>query len=125
MSEKKPRRPGRKPGIALLGVLGEQTEAAIWESMLKAEGIPCLVRNLNATASYGASLPPGPFEVYVPGSALKRAQGVVGSALSHDRSRTLTTRASTGQRSLLPWVLLSALAVLSVAVGITLGLLFR
>ena len=125
MSEKKP---ARKPGIALLGVLDDQAEAVIWESMLKAEGIPCLVRNVNAAAAYGghtlASDLPGPFEVYVPGSALKRAQGVVGSALSHDRSRTLKSPVTPDhQPMLLPWLLLSVLAALSVAGGITLGLL--
>ncbi len=69
----------RKPGIALLGTTTDQSEAAIWESILRTEGIPCLVRNNNPASFYPSSLGFAGygFEVYVPATALRRAQGIL------------------------------------------------
>jgi hypothetical protein len=103
----------RKPGIALLGTTTDQSEAAIWESILRVEGIPCLVRNNNPASFYQPSLGFAGygFEVYVPATALRRAQEII-----------VPPRISTGglqdSSIVAAWVLLPATVVGAVLVGL-------
>jgi hypothetical protein len=96
----------RKPGIALLGTTTDQSEAAVWESILRAEGIPCLVRNNNPASFYQPSLGFAgySFEVYVPATALRRAQEVIVPP------RT-STRAAQPLSIVAAWILLPATVV--------------
>jgi hypothetical protein len=72
------RKPPRKPGIALLGVAGTYVDAMTWEARLRADNIPCLVRDAGATiAELQGPFGPSTYEVYVPGSALSRAKDLL------------------------------------------------
>lgn len=72
-----------KPGIALLGNAENAAEAAVWESALRADGIPSMVRMKNPRAYYGATMPCDPYgyDVFVPATALRRAREILGSSL--------------------------------------------
>ena len=122
MSAKRPvpegRPSGRKPGIALLATANGRGEAEVWESKLRAAGIPCIVRNTAATAYLQADLPfGGPFEVYVPGTALVRARDVLG-----DLGDRLAPE-PTSEARMFAWVWLFGIAVsLAVGIGVMVGL---
>jgi hypothetical protein len=113
----------RKPGIALLGVANTYVDAMTWEALLRAEKIPCLVRDAGATIgelqgplAFGSST----YEVYVPGSALQRAKELLGDELKTPSSSSKAARArDTG----LAWLWLAGFIVsFAVAVGVMLGL---
>jgi hypothetical protein len=103
----------RKPGIALLGTTTDQSEAAIWESILRAEGIPCLVRNNNPASFYQPLLGFAgySFEVYVPATALRRAQEIIVPP------RT-STRGLQDSSIVAAWVILPATVAGAVLVGL-------
>jgi hypothetical protein len=74
----------RKPGIALLGVASTYVDAMTWEARLRADNIPCLVRDAGATIGElqgPLAFGPSTYEVYVPGSALPRARQLLGAEL--------------------------------------------
>ena len=78
------RKPPRKPGIALLGVAGTYVDAMTWEARLRADNIPCLVRDAGARIGElqgPLALGPSAYEVYVPGSALSRAKDLLRAEL--------------------------------------------
>lgn len=85
MSEQRPVRSPRKPGIALVGTAADLAEASIWESVLLEESIPCVVRPASGVVpgyqSTTEALTSGGYDVFVPGTALARARAVLGSSL--------------------------------------------
>jgi hypothetical protein len=103
----------RKPGIALLGVATDQSESAIWESVLREECIPCVVRNNNPASFYQPSLGFAGygFEVYVPATALCRAREIIVPP------RT-STRGLQDSSIIAAWVLLLATVVGGALVGL-------
>ena len=75
----------RKPGIALLGVANTYVDAMTWEARLRAENIPCLVRDAGATIGElqgPLAFGPSTYEVYVPGSAFIRARDLLRDELT-------------------------------------------
>ncbi|MEO8458214.1 MAG: DUF2007 domain-containing protein [Chloroflexota bacterium] len=103
MSEKR----RRKPGIALLGRADTYIEAMMWKDRLEQKGIPCMVRDGSATiGEFQAALPgPGHMEVYVPASALQKAQSILGDALSMRQQPTVTPLVATVSWTWLLWIL--------------------
>jgi hypothetical protein len=70
----------RKPGFALLGVAGTYVDAMTWEARLRADNIPCLVRDAGATIGElqgPLAFGPSTYKIYVPGSALSRAKDLL------------------------------------------------
>ncbi len=112
----------RKPGIALLGVATTYVDALTWEAMLRAENIPCLVRDAGATVgelqgplAFGSST----YEVYVPGSAYSRARELLGSELK----TTPRTAVPGAQTNAMAWLWLAAVLIsVTIAVAVVLGL---
>lgn len=69
--------------ILKIGTAEDQAEADCWQAILKAEGIPSLVKNRNPIAYYQATLPFLPFalDVYVPRRAGRRARRLLAPSL--------------------------------------------
>src|ERR1700674_3842153 len=86
------RKPSRKPGIALLAVADNLGEAQVWESVLRAAGIPCLVRNVNPMAYLLGPLPydQATYEVYVPATARQRAEEILAPSLNAESAQRVT-----------------------------------
>lgn len=94
----------RKPGIALLGVASTYVDAMTWETRLRADNIPCLVRDAGATMGElqrPLALGPSTYEVYVPGSALSRAKDLLREELKAPSS---SARAAAVDKSGFAWV---------------------
>jgi hypothetical protein len=112
----------RKPGIALLGVANTYVDAMSWEALLRAEHIPCLVRDAGATIgelqgplAFGSST----YEVYVPGSAFSRAKELLGDEL---KAPARSTEAKPGHNAIAWLWLVGFIVSFSVAIGVMLGL---
>lgn len=82
----------RKPGIALLAIADDLGEAQVWESALRAAGIPCLVRNVNPAAYLLGPLPydQATYEVYVPATARQRAEEILAPSLDAEPAQRVT-----------------------------------
>ena len=94
----------RKPGIGLLGVASTYVDAMTWEARLRADNIPCLVRDAGATIGElqgPLAFGPSTYEVYVPGSALSRARDLLREEL---QTPSHSARAASVDKSGFAWV---------------------
>ncbi len=64
--------------LVRIGVAHDEVEATIWQDALEQEGVPVLVKRVDALAPIGAPPLPGSLEVYVRARDARRARWILG-----------------------------------------------